>query len=77
MQRWILERNGLVRTYLLTQDAPTDEQKRIRIWGSSALEDNLTSDLDAEGVWRLVPDNAGLVGDDWTFNGSTYAPPVR
>ena len=72
MQRWVLERNGLVRAYLLTEGEPTEEQKRRRAFGGDG-----EGDLAAEGTWRLVPLGPALVGDDWTYDGVSYAPPQR
>lgn len=74
MQRWVLEQGGRVRGYLLTSEAPDSAAKRRLAFGP---EEDGTGDLAAAGTWRLVPESAGLVGDDWTFDGATYAAPVR
>lgn len=70
MQRWVLERGGLVRGYLLSEANPSEAEKRRLAFGPSG-EGNLAE----AGTWRFVPPAAGLVGDDWTFDGSGYAPP--
>ena len=76
MQRWVLEKNGLVKGYLRTQGPPSSEEKHRLAFGAEG-EGNLAE----AGTWRLVPpelDAAGVyVGDDWLFNGTSYSPPVR
>lgn len=76
MQRWVLERGGLVRGYLRTEGPPSEDQKRRLAFGAEG-----EGDLAAAGTWRLVPPELELaeiyVGDDWTWDGAHYAPPVR
>jgi hypothetical protein len=76
MQRWVLERGGVVRDYLLTASEPSDAQKRAAVFGAN--DDDVNSDerdLAAEGAWRLASTDQ-LVGTGWTFDGGTYAPPA-
>lgn len=72
MHRWVLVRDGIVRGYLLTPAAPTEAQKRALAFGADG-----EGDMAEAGTWRLVPESAGLVGDDWAFDGAVYAPPAR
>lgn len=71
MQRWVLERGGVVRDYLLTKSEPSDEQKRAAVFG---VGEDGEIDLAAEGAWRRVP-GGDLVTTGWVFSGSDYTPP--
>lgn len=87
MQRWALVRHEdvggvrLVRGYLdhppvvteADEDLLTDAKRRLAF----GADDDGTAPLEPEGVWLLVPPAAGLVGDDWTWDGKQFAPPVR
>lgn len=79
MNRWVLERNGLVRGYLFTALAePSDAEKRRLCFGDADATDDegKPRDFAGEGTWRKPANQALLVGDGWTWNGTTYAPPV-
>lgn len=72
MARWILERGGVVRGYLLTAGEPSEAEQRRVAFGAADAE----GDLAEAGTWRLVPAEAGAVGDGWTFNGASYSQPM-
>lgn len=71
IQRWVLERGGMVRGYLLTEAEPDETAKRALAFGADG-----EGDLAEAGAWRLVPPDAGLVGDGWRYDGGTYSPPA-
>lgn len=64
MMRTVLVRDGRVRGYLLTEKPPTEAARAA-----------LAGDDPEPGEWLTVPPEAGLVGDDWTFDGAAFAPP--
>ena len=66
MTRTVLVRDGRVRGYLLTDGAPTEAERAA-----------LAGDDPDPGEWVAVPPEAGLVGDDWRFDGTAWAPPPQ
>lgn len=81
MIRTVLVKDGRVRCYLLTEGPPTEAEKAQRAWGDDwetlrLLPDGSGwRDLATEGEWVTVPPAAGLVGDDWTYDGKAFAAP--
>jgi hypothetical protein len=73
MQRWVLVRDGIVRGYMFSENEPSEDRKRLLVFGDMAD----AGDLAPEGEWHVAPDSAGLVGDDWQFDGKVFSPPMR
>lgn len=78
LQRWALVRERKVRGYLdhppvitdADEDLLTDAKRRL-VFGA---DDDGERPLEPEGDWLLVPPEAGLVGDDWRYDGKDFRP---